>query len=185
MPSGPARGRQVRVHEEVAEPGVRQVLLDPAPDPGSRRRRHRLPRATRTVGALGKPARRAGIRPNSRWCSARPTASWSRMLSSRASSGRKPWVAAEPMISSRPSRSSARKPAMMSPPSSRKRRRRRLQPVAPELDQRQQMRPRRVAASDAGASSQAASRWAKNASISADEGRARELVGEHRRDAEW
>ena len=51
----PARGGQVRVHEEPAEAGIRHVLLDPAPDPGFRRGRHGLPRATRTVGTLGKP----------------------------------------------------------------------------------------------------------------------------------
>ena len=78
-----------------------------------------MPRRTPERGALlqgcqrpegGRRIRAAsmpwGRRPNSRRCSARPTASWSRMLSSRASSGRKPWVAAEVMVSIRPRSSS-------------------------------------------------------------------------------
>ena len=88
------------------------------------------------------------------------------MLSSRASSGRKPWVAAEPMISSRPAASSARNAPTRSPPTSWKQARgagpaarARTPPAAAAA-----LSP--VAASEAGASAQAVRRWSKNASIS-------------------
>jgi hypothetical protein len=48
-------GGEVRVHEEVAEPCVAQVLLDPSPDAGARGGRPRLPRPPRAIGALGEP----------------------------------------------------------------------------------------------------------------------------------
>jgi hypothetical protein len=87
------------------------------------------------------------------------------MLSSRASSGRKPWVAAEPIVSSLPSRSRARNPAITSPSSARNAPRRRCRRSRQNSTSGSSaLSP--VAASDAGASSQAVSRWAMNASIS-------------------
>ena len=114
-----AAGRsEMGVDEEEAEARVGEVLLDSAADTGARRAAPGLPWPPRPVGAFGHPACPGGRCPNSRRCSARPTASWSRMLSSRASSGRKPWVAAELMVSIRPLSSSERTAETMSPPRS-------------------------------------------------------------------
>ncbi len=48
-------GREVRVHEEVAEPGVAQVLLDPPTDAGAGGGTPWFPRPPRAIGALRKP----------------------------------------------------------------------------------------------------------------------------------
>ena len=62
------------------------------------------------------------------------------MLSSRASSGRKPWVAAEPMISSRPRPRAPRNARDEVAVDRVEQAPQPVEPLAPELDQRQQVR---------------------------------------------
>ncbi len=57
---GPARAREMRVDEEEAEPRVGQVLLDAATHRASGSGRPGRPRAPRPVGAFGEPAALGG-----------------------------------------------------------------------------------------------------------------------------